>query len=62
MVCLCCMQCCMSVSTVVIRECAVSKRYINVCNCHMFSVVNLYIDHLKFYVVCINGGWYVCCS
>ena len=23
--------------------------------CLMFSVVNVYIDHLKFCVVCING-------
>ena len=28
----------------------------------MFSVVNVYIDHLKFCVVCINGRRYVCCS
>ena len=42
--------------------CAVSRRYINVCNCDMFSVVNVYIDHLKFCIVCINGRRYVCCS
>ena len=28
----------------------------------MFSVVNVYLDHLKFGVVCINGRRYVCCS
>ena len=28
----------------------------------MFSVVNVYHDHLKFYVVCINSRRYVCCS
>ena len=28
----------------------------------MFSVVNVYLDHLKFYVVCINGRRYVCGS
>ena len=28
----------------------------------MFSVVNVYLDHLKFYVVCIDGQRYVCCS
>ena len=44
------------------RGCAVSMRYINVCNCDMFSVVNVYLDHLKFCVVCIDGGRYVCCS
>ena len=38
-----------------------SKRYINVCNSDMFSIVNVYLDHLKFCVVCINGRRYVCC-
>ena len=33
------------VSYFVVRGCAVSKRYINVCNCDMFSVVNVYLDH-----------------
>ena len=42
------------VSHFVVRGCAVS-RYIKVCNCDMFSVVNVYLDHLKFCVVCING-------
>ena len=50
------------VSCFVVRECAVSRRYINVCNCDMFSVVNVYLDHLKFCVVCIDGRRYVCCS
>ena len=35
---------------------------INVCNSDMFSVVHMYLDHLRFYVVCINGRRYVCCS
>ena len=39
-----CMQCCMSVD-VLSRGCAVSRRYIDVCNCYMFSVVNVYIYH-----------------
>ena len=43
-------------------ECGVSRRYIDVCYCDMFSVVNVYIDHLKLCVVCINGQWYVCCG
>ena len=30
--------------------------------CDMFSVVNVYLDHLKLYVVCINSRRYVCCS
>ena len=50
------------VSCFVVHGCAVSRRYIHVCNCNMFSVVNVYLDHLKFCVVCINGRRYVCCS
>ena len=46
----------------VVRGCAVSRMYINVCNCDMFSVVNVYLDHLKLCVVCIDGLRYVCCS
>ena len=44
------------------RGCAVSKRSTDVCYCDMFSVVNVYLDHLKFCVVCINSQRYVCCS
>ena len=43
------------VSCFVVRGCAVSKRYINACNCDMFGVVNVYLDHLKLCVVCIDG-------
>ena len=50
------------VSCFVVRGCAVSRSYIHVCNCDMFSVVNVYLDHLKLCVVCINGRMYVCCS
>ena len=50
------------VSCFVVRGCAVSRRYINVCNCDMFSVVNVYLDHLKFCVACINSRRYVCCG
>ena len=50
------------VSCFVVRGCDVSRRYVNVGNCDMFSVVNVYLDHLKFCVVCINGRRYVCCS
>ena len=50
------------VSCFVVRGCAVLRRYINACNCDMFSVVNVYLDHLKFCVVCIDGRRYVCCS
>ena len=34
--------------------------YIDVCYCDVFSVVNVYLDHLKFSVVCVNGRRYVC--
>ena len=50
------------VSCFVVRGCAVSRMYINVCNCDMFSVVNVYLDHLKICVVCIDCRRYVCCS
>ena len=50
------------VSCFVVRGYAVSGRYIDVCNCDMFSVVNVYRDHLMFCVVCIDGRMYVCCS
>ena len=46
----------------VVRGCAVSIRYINVCDSDVFSVGNLYPTLLKFCVVCINGRRYVCCS
>ena len=52
-VCVCCFVVC---------GCAVSRRYIDVCHCDMFSVVNVYLDHLKYCVVCINGRRYVCCG
>ena len=44
------------------RGCGVSRRYIDVCYCDMFSVANVYLGHLKFCVVCINSRRYVCCS
>ena len=47
---------------IVALGCAVSMRFIHVCNCDMFSVVNVYLDHLGLCVVCINGRRYVCCS
>ena len=31
-------------------------------HCDMFCVVYVYLDHLKFCVVCIDGRRYVCCS
>ena len=34
---MCCMQCCMSMLAVLVRGCAVSRRYINVCICYMFN-------------------------
>ena len=50
------------ISYFVVRGCGVSRRYIDVCYSDMFSVVNVYLDHLKFCVVCINRQRYVCCS
>ena len=40
------------VSCFVVGRRAVSRRYIDVCNYDMFSVVNVYLDHLKFCIVC----------
>ena len=50
------------VSCFVVCGCGVSRRYVDVCYCDMFSVVNVYLDHLKFCVVYINSRRYVCCS
>ena len=50
------------VSCFVVRGCAVSRKYIDVFNCDVFSVVNVDLDHLTVCVVCINGRRYVCCS
>ena len=50
------------VSCFVVRGYAASRRNIHVCNCDMFSGVNVYLDHFKFFVVCIDGRRYVCCS
>ena len=50
------------VNSFVVCRCAVSRRYITVCNSDVFSVVNMYFDYFKFCVVCINGRRYVCCS
>ena len=44
------------------RGWAVSRRYITVFNCDMFSVVYVYLDHFKLCVVCIDDRRYVCCS
>ena len=46
----------------VVCGCAVSRRYIDVWYCAMFSVVNVYLDDLKLCGVCINGRRYVCCG
>ena len=37
------------------RGCTVSRRYIDVCNRDMFSVVNVYLDHLKLCVLMVDG-------
>ena len=51
---------CVCANWFVERGCAVSKRYINICNTDVFSVVHMYLDHLKFCVVCVNDRRYVC--
>ena len=38
----------------VVRGCAVSRGYINVCNSDVFSVVNTCLDHLTFCVLMVN--------
>ena len=50
------------VNSLAVCGCVVSRRYIDVSNCDVFGVVNVYLYHLKFCVVCINGRRYVCCS
>ena len=42
------------VSCIVVCGCAVSWRYIDVCNFDVFSFVLVHLDHLKFCVVCIK--------
>ena len=44
----------------VVRGCGFSRRYIGVCYCDMFSIVNVYLDHLKFCDVFINSRRHVC--
>ena len=48
-----CVNCC------VVHGCAVSRRYINVCNNEVFIIVNMYLENMKFCGVCINGRRYV---
>ena len=43
------------VNCFVVRGCAVSGRYIHVCNSDVLGVVNMYHDHLKMCVVSINS-------
>ena len=50
------------VSCFVLHGCTVSRRCIDVCNCVLFSVVNMYFDPLKLCVVCIYGRMLVCCG
>ena len=50
------------VSCFVVCGCVASMRYINVCNCDMLSIVNVYLNQLTLCVVCIDGRRYVCCS
>ena len=43
------------VSCFVVRGCGVSRRYIDVCFCDMFSVVNVYLDYLNLCVLMVEG-------
>ena len=43
------------VSCFVVRGCGVSRMYINVFYCDMFSVVNVYLYHLKFCLFMVDG-------
>ena len=47
------------VSCFVVRGCAVSRGYIDVCHCDVFIVVNVHHYHLKVCVVYIYGPKYV---
>ena len=40
--------------------CCLEEVYIY--NSDVFSVVNMYLDHLKLCVVYINGRRYICCN
>ena len=57
---LCCVVC--LCHCLVVCGCAASRRYIDVCWYDIFSVVNVYHDHLKFCVVYINGRRDVSCG
>ena len=35
--------------------CAVLRRYVDICYCDMFSVVNVYLGHLMFCVLMVEG-------
>ena len=48
------------VNCFIVRGCAVSRRYVHVYNSDLFSVVTMYLDDLKFCILCINGLRYVC--
>ena len=41
------------VSYFVVRGCGVSRRCIDVCYCDMFSVVNVYLDHIEVLCCCV---------
>ena len=41
------------VSCFVVRGCGVSRRYIDVCYCDMFSVVNVYPDPFRSSMLCV---------
>ena len=60
MVGLCCAVLYVPVSNFEVRGCALSRRYIDVCNCDVFSVVNVYLYYLK--LCCAHGGDVMLCA
>ena len=45
------------VNCFIVRGCAVSRKYINVCTSDVFTVVNMYLDHVFFVVLCCVYQW-----
>ena len=43
-------------------ECAFTSPVRIECGMFVMYCIRVYLDHLKFYVVCINSRRYVCCS
>ena len=57
-----CMQCCMSCQLFCSAWMCCLEEVYTCLNCDMFGVVNVFLDHLKLCVVCINNRMYICCG